>query len=48
MLESGEVIPNEELKIRGVDSQLTYNEFVVYDVAQVRIKYLIKVKFIFA
>ncbi|CAK63275.1 unnamed protein product (macronuclear) [Paramecium tetraurelia] len=45
--ESGKVIPNEELKIHNIESSLIYNEYVVYDVAQVQIHYLIKLKFIF-
>jgi poly [ADP-ribose] polymerase len=30
-----------------VETDLLYNEFIVYDVDQVRIRYLIKVKFEF-
>lgn len=33
--ECGRVIPNEELKINNIESSLIYNEFIVYDVAQV-------------
>lgn len=29
------------------NSELRYNEFVVYDVGQVKIRYLIKVRFVF-
>lgn len=43
----GEVINNEELNRNGMESDLIYNEYVVYDVSQVNIKYLINVKFNF-
>ena len=31
----------------GADSSLLYNEYIVYDTAQIKMKYLIKTKFVF-
>lgn len=43
----GGIINNEELENNRLESELIYNEFVVYDVGQVWIKYLVKVSFEF-
>lgn len=32
----------------GLESSLLYNEFIVYDVGQVQVKYLLKLKFNYA
>jgi hypothetical protein len=34
--------------VTKAETDLKFNEFVVYDVAQVRVKYIVHVKFIFA
>ena len=43
----GNIINNEELEKNHLESDLIYNEYVVYDVAQVHLKYVIKISFEF-
>ena len=44
--EDGVKVPyGEETKSRVRNSELVYNEYIVYDVDQVKIKYLVKVNF---
>ena len=43
--EMGSIVVNEDLKVQNIESELVYNEYIVYDVAQIRIKYIIKVRF---
>lgn len=43
----GAVIPMGPPKKSDVDTSLLYNEYIVYDVAQVHVKYLMKVNFKF-
>lgn len=44
----GVVIPlGKPMTDKNVKSELLYNEYIVYDVAQVNIKYLLKMKFEF-
>jgi poly [ADP-ribose] polymerase len=40
----GDVIENSDLKNEGITSALDYNEYIVYDVGQVRVRYLLRVK----
>lgn len=44
-LEDGCVIPSGKLKTTNLATTLLYNEFIVYDVSQIRMRYLLKVKF---
>ena len=47
-LPDGCEVPNSKLKPTGVKGgSLLYNEYVVYDVSQVRMRYLVKLKFKF-
>lgn len=43
----GSIINNEELENNRMESDLIYNEYIVYDVAQVWMKYLVKISFEF-
>lgn len=43
----GNVINNEDLEKNNLESDLIYNEYVVYDTAQVYMKYLVKISFEF-
>jgi len=43
----GKIINNEELEKNSLESDLIYNEYVVYDNSQVCMKYLVKVSFEF-
>lgn len=43
----GDVINNDYLSSNGLESDLIYNEHVVYDTAQINLRYLVKVKFEF-
>lgn len=49
--DDGCIVPLGKPKDTGVDNPsgytLNYNEFIVYDVSQVKLKYLVKVKFNF-
>ncbi|XP_068632575.1 poly [ADP-ribose] polymerase-like [Battus philenor] len=47
VLDDGTIVPLGTLIKKNVRSSLLYNEFIVYDVAQVNIKYLIQLKFNF-
>ena len=42
------IVPNGEGKTQNIpNSSLLYNEFIVYDIAQIRMKYLLRLKFIY-
>ena len=43
----GKIVNNEELEKNSLESDLIYNEYVVYDTAQICMKYLVKVSFEF-
>ena len=43
----GPLIDNEKVKNGLIKTDLQYNEFVVYDVGQVQIRYAVRVKFHF-
>lgn len=43
----GSVVPMGPPKKSDVNTSLLYNEYIVYDVAQVQVKYLMKVNFKF-
>ncbi len=45
-LNNGTLVPLGELKDSKVaDTSLIYNEFIVYDISQIKMKYLVKLKF---
>ncbi|XP_041975989.1 poly [ADP-ribose] polymerase isoform X2 [Aricia agestis] len=44
-LPDGTIVPLAPPVSKPVDSSLLYNEFIVYDVAQVNVKYLVQMKF---
>ncbi|XP_022090532.1 poly [ADP-ribose] polymerase 1-like isoform X2 [Acanthaster planci] len=46
-LENGTIVPSGIARSSSVYSSLLYNEYIVYDVAQIRMKYLIKMKFVY-
>ena len=41
----GVIVPNGTLKDHGTRDSLYYNEYIVYDVAQIKIKYLLHVSY---
>ena len=47
VIDDGVVVPMGVLKQQGRGSSLLYNEYIVYDVAQIRQRYLLKIKFNF-
>ncbi|XP_048485241.1 poly [ADP-ribose] polymerase [Plutella xylostella] len=47
VLESGTIVPCGTPQQRDVSTSLLYNEFIVYDVAQVNVQYLFQMKFNF-
>ena len=48
LIDDGVVVPMGKLKQQGGrGSSLLYNEYIVYDVAQIRQRYLLKIKFNF-
>ena len=47
-LDNGTVVPLGKEKSQTIaGGSLLYNEFIVYDVSQIKIKYLVKMKFIY-
>eukprot|EP00906_Rhabdomonas_costata_P030165 RCo042596 len=46
-LPSGVVVPCGKGTTSGVKTSLMYNEFIVYDVAQVRMRYLLRLNFVY-
>ncbi|XP_063621514.1 poly [ADP-ribose] polymerase [Cydia splendana] len=44
-LDCGTVVPLGKPQTRDINTSLLYNEFIVYDVAQVNVKYLLQMKF---
>ncbi|XP_038072994.1 poly [ADP-ribose] polymerase 1-like, partial [Patiria miniata] len=46
-LDDGTIVPTGKAKSTSSYSSLLYNEFIVYDVSQIRMKYLIKMNFIY-
>jgi hypothetical protein len=48
VIDGGVIVPMGKLKAQGGrGSTLLYNEYIVYDVAQIRQRYLLKIKFNF-
>ena len=43
--DDGMIWPLGKMKKTGLDSQLLYNEFIVYSVEQVRARYMVQLKF---
>lgn len=45
-LDDGVVVPCGEIREEyGIKSELVYNEFIVYDVSQIKTRFLLRVKF---
>jgi hypothetical protein len=45
-LDNGVIVPcGKEIKAKVPNAVLQYNEFIVYDISQIKMKYLIRLKF---
>jgi len=44
-MDNGTVIPMGKLSTSGISSACSHNEFIVYDVAQIHVEYMLKIKF---
>jgi len=45
IMDNGTVIPTGKLKKTGMSTSCSHNEFIVYDTAQIRTRFLLKVRF---
>ena len=44
-IENDIVVPAAKIASTGIKSACSHNEFIIYDVAQIRVKYLLRLKF---